>query len=84
MIVHTNALEKSLSAGTSYLDCFRGSVNLRRTEIVCVVWACVTSFHLSSTCGTDQRTNRIQNLCGSAFMAFSTCGRLESPFCSAN
>jgi SP family general alpha glucoside:H+ symporter-like MFS transporter len=37
MIQHTNELEKSLSAGTSYLDCFRG-VNRRRTEIVCGIW----------------------------------------------
>ncbi|KAL2826389.1 general substrate transporter [Aspergillus cavernicola] len=37
MIQHTNELEKSLSAGTSYADCFKG-VNLRRTEIVCGVW----------------------------------------------
>ncbi|KAL5342693.1 general substrate transporter [Aspergillus crustosus] len=37
MIQHTNELEKSLSSGTSYADCFKG-VNLRRTEIVCGVW----------------------------------------------
>jgi MFS transporter, SP family, general alpha glucoside:H+ symporter len=33
----TNEVEKSLTAGSSYLDCFRG-VNLRRTEIACMVW----------------------------------------------
>ena len=33
----TNDAEKSLSAGNSYWDCFKG-VNLRRTEIACVVW----------------------------------------------
>lgn len=38
MMVHTNALEKSLTQGASYLDCFRGT-DLRRTEIVCMVWA---------------------------------------------
>ncbi|KAL4931355.1 uncharacterized protein BDV17DRAFT_288904 [Aspergillus undulatus] len=38
---HTNELEKSLSVGTSYADCFRG-VNLRRTEIVCGVWIAQT------------------------------------------
>lgn len=30
-------MEKEESAGTSYWDCLKG-VNLRRTEIVCVVW----------------------------------------------
>ncbi|OJJ07811.1 hypothetical protein ASPVEDRAFT_375242 [Aspergillus versicolor CBS 583.65] len=39
MIAHTNELEKSLTAGTSYTDCFRhAGGNLRRTEIVCGVW----------------------------------------------
>lgn len=52
MMIHTNALEKEISAGTSYFDCFKG-VDLRRTEVVVVVWA-------------------IQNLCGSAFMGYST------------
>ncbi|KAI9041102.1 putative MFS maltose permease [Aspergillus affinis] len=37
MIQHTNELEKSLTEGTRYTDCFRG-VNLRRTEVVCGVW----------------------------------------------
>lgn len=37
MIQHTNELEASLSSGTSYWDCFKGT-NLRRTEVVCVVW----------------------------------------------
>ena len=52
MMVHTNELEKEISSGTSYWDCFKG-IDLRRTEIICVVWA-------------------IQNLCGSAFMGYST------------
>lgn len=38
MMVHTNALEEKITAGSSYLDCFKG-VDLRRTEIVCMVWA---------------------------------------------
>ncbi|KKO97505.1 sugar porter family MFS transporter [Trichoderma harzianum] len=38
MMVHTNELEKEIEAGTSYLDCFKG-VDLRRTEVVCFVWA---------------------------------------------
>lgn len=37
MIEYTNELEKSLSSGTSYWDCFKGT-DLRRTEIVCCVW----------------------------------------------
>ena len=34
----TNEHEKALSAGTSYLDCFRG-IDLRRTEVACLTWA---------------------------------------------
>ncbi|KIX06842.1 uncharacterized protein Z518_04818 [Rhinocladiella mackenziei CBS 650.93] len=37
MIAHTNELEKSAGAGTTYFDCFKGT-NLRRTEIACVTW----------------------------------------------
>ena len=37
MIRHTNELEKDLTEGASYLDCFKG-VNLRRTEIVCMLF----------------------------------------------
>jgi SP family general alpha glucoside:H+ symporter-like MFS transporter len=37
MMRHTNEVEKEISAGTSYLDCFKG-INLRRTEITSVVW----------------------------------------------
>ncbi|KDE02438.1 hypothetical protein MVLG_07006 [Microbotryum lychnidis-dioicae p1A1 Lamole] len=49
---YTNKIEENVSAGTSYLDCFRG-IDRRRTEIACAVWS-------------------IQNLCGSAFMGYST------------
>ncbi|KAM0816133.1 putative MFS alpha-glucoside transporter [Seiridium cardinale] len=38
MMVHTTALEQKITRGASYLDCFRGT-DLRRTEIVCMVWA---------------------------------------------
>ncbi|OQE20693.1 hypothetical protein PENFLA_c016G10946 [Penicillium flavigenum] len=38
MIRHTTDLEAKLSDGASYFDCFKGT-NLRRTEIVCLVWA---------------------------------------------
>ncbi|OCF32333.1 MFS transporter, SP family, general alpha glucoside:H+ symporter [Kwoniella heveanensis CBS 569] len=36
-MIHTNALEKSITAGTSYLDCFRG-FDLRRTEVAAGAW----------------------------------------------
>ncbi|GIJ88745.1 hypothetical protein Asppvi_007672 [Aspergillus pseudoviridinutans] len=38
MMVHTTALEEKITQGASYLDCFKGT-DLRRTEIVCMVWA---------------------------------------------
>ncbi|CRG92110.1 Maltose permease MAL31 [Talaromyces islandicus] len=38
MMVHTAALEEKITQGASYWDCFRGT-DLRRTEIVCMVWA---------------------------------------------
>lgn len=38
LILHTTAIENETGAGTSYLDCFRG-VDLRRTEIACMVFA---------------------------------------------
>jgi len=41
LMKRTNDLEKSLRAGNSYWDCFMG-VNLRRTEICCMVWATQT------------------------------------------
>jgi SP family general alpha glucoside:H+ symporter-like MFS transporter len=37
MMIHTNDLEKEISSGTSYWECFKG-VDLRRTEIVSIVW----------------------------------------------
>ncbi|KAF5544179.1 alpha-glucoside transport [Fusarium napiforme] len=37
MIVHTNKIESEHTKGSSYLDCFKG-INLRRTEIVCLVF----------------------------------------------
>lgn len=39
MMIETNNLEKSMHEGAGYLDCFRGSSNLWRTEISCVAWA---------------------------------------------
>ncbi|KAJ6263128.1 General alpha-glucoside permease [Drechslerella dactyloides] len=38
MMVHTTQLERQTTAGASYFDCFRG-INLRRTEITCMIWA---------------------------------------------
>ncbi|WWC91664.1 uncharacterized protein L201_006610 [Kwoniella dendrophila CBS 6074] len=38
MIRHTTELEKDMTSGSSYLDCFKG-IDLRRTEIVCAIWA---------------------------------------------
>jgi SP family general alpha glucoside:H+ symporter-like MFS transporter len=38
MMVRTNEHEKSISAGATYWDCFKGT-DLRRTEIACIGWA---------------------------------------------
>lgn len=52
MMIHTNQIETELSAGTSYLDCFRG-IDLRRTEIACVTFlgqiTCGAQFAYSAT-----------------------------------
>lgn len=37
MIIYTDEHNKAISAGTSYLDCFKG-FDLRRIEIVCMCW----------------------------------------------
>jgi SP family general alpha glucoside:H+ symporter-like MFS transporter len=37
MMVHTNEMEKAVTAGTRYQDCFKGT-DLRRTEICANVW----------------------------------------------
>lgn len=39
MMQHTDEREREISAGTSYADCFR-RMDLRRTEITCLAWAC--------------------------------------------
>ncbi|KAI5269824.1 putative sphingosine-1-phosphate lyase [Aureobasidium subglaciale] len=36
-MIHTNEMEKQVTLGTSYQDCFKG-IELRRTEICCMVW----------------------------------------------
>lgn len=38
IIIHTDNLEKEITAGTSYFDCFRGAER-RRTEIACMCFA---------------------------------------------
>src|SRR6266511_2882519 len=37
MMKQTNEMEKAMSRGTSYLQCFRG-IDARRTEIASMVW----------------------------------------------
>ncbi|CAI7602472.1 unnamed protein product [Penicillium viridicatum] len=50
MMTHTNETEKHLGNGRiTYLDCFKG-INLRRTEIACMIWiAQQASFSSSGT-----------------------------------
>ena len=50
MMIYTNELEKANTSGTRYLDCFKGT-DLRRTEIVCMVWAIQTLCGASSFTG---------------------------------
>jgi SP family general alpha glucoside:H+ symporter-like MFS transporter len=45
VIVYTDEMEKQMSTGASYWDCFKG-LNLRRTEIVCMTWVA------QAMCGT--------------------------------
>ncbi|KAI0853957.1 sugar transporter [Daldinia vernicosa] len=41
LMVYTDEMEKQVSQGTKYWDCFRGT-DLRRTEIVCFIWLAQT------------------------------------------
>ncbi|KAI1656618.1 sugar transporter [Daldinia decipiens] len=41
LMVYTDEMEKQISEGTKYWDCFRGT-DLRRTEIVCFIWLAQT------------------------------------------
>ncbi|KAI0131030.1 sugar transporter [Daldinia grandis] len=41
LMVYTDEMEKQVSVGTKYWDCFRGT-DLRRTEIVCFIWLAQT------------------------------------------
>ncbi|RSH78845.1 uncharacterized protein EHS24_001766 [Apiotrichum porosum] len=38
MMRHTTELERDITSGSSYWDCFKGT-DRRRTEIVCMIWA---------------------------------------------
>lgn len=40
-MVYTDQMEKQVSEGTKYRDCFRG-IDGRRTEIVCMTWVAQT------------------------------------------
>ena len=40
-MIYTNEMEKRVSSGTNYADCFK-STDLRRTEIVCMTWIAQT------------------------------------------
>ncbi|KAI1411179.1 general substrate transporter [Hypoxylon sp. FL1857] len=41
LMIYTDEMEKQVSEGTTYWDCFKG-VDLRRTEIVCFIWLAQT------------------------------------------
>ena len=40
-MIYTDEMEKQISIGSSYLDCFKG-VERRRTEIACMCWVVQT------------------------------------------
>jgi SP family general alpha glucoside:H+ symporter-like MFS transporter len=77
-IVHTNNLEKEMTVGTSYFDCFRGT-ELRRTEIACfsfmgqilvgLVFA-YNSTYFFSQIGLDSSTTYNLNVGGTALALF--------------
>lgn len=52
LMIHTNDIERNITEGTSYWDCFRG-IDLRRTEIACVTFlgqiTCGAQFAYSAT-----------------------------------
>ncbi|KAI1804496.1 sugar transporter [Daldinia bambusicola] len=41
LMIYTDEMEKQVSEGTKYWDCFKGT-DLRRTEIVCFIWLAQT------------------------------------------
>lgn len=64
MMVHTNEMEKAISEGTSYKDCFKRT-DLRRTEICAMVWFvqafCGASFMGFSTYFYEQAGLNVSN-----------------------
>lgn len=85
MMQHTDRLEREISSGTSYLDCFRGC-ELRRTEIACMVFlaqiTCGIQFAYSATyfleqAGLSANSSYGLNLGGTAI---SFCGTAASWF----
>ncbi|RMJ07019.1 hypothetical protein CDV36_013380 [Fusarium kuroshium] len=85
LMIHTNAIEESISQGTSYWYCFRPA-DRRRTEIACVSFlgqiTCGAQFAYSATyffqqAGLDSETSYNLNLGGTG-MAF--CGTIASWF----
>lgn len=64
MMVHTNEMEKAVTAGTSYTDCFKGT-DLRRTEVCANVWIiqawCGASFMGFSTYFYEQAGLDVSN-----------------------
>ncbi len=74
MMKLTNEHEKVLSAGTNYWDCFRG-IDLRRTEVACLTWACQNLWLYVSTIFTlPPSTPLTHSFLSSlaAFMGYST------------
>lgn len=85
MMVHTNEIEKEITEGTSYFDCFRG-FDLRRTEIACVAFVgqitCGAQFAYSATYFFEQAGLSPDNAyavnLGDTGLAF--CGTIASWF----
>jgi SP family general alpha glucoside:H+ symporter-like MFS transporter len=79
-IIHTNELEKQLTAGTKYQDCFRG-VERRRTEIACMAFAgqvlsgsslAYNSTYFFQQVGLDSDTTYKLNIGGTALALMGT------------
>ncbi|KAL2827321.1 general substrate transporter [Aspergillus cavernicola] len=80
LIIYTNNLEEQLSVGTSYWDCFKG-LELRRTEIACVVFAgqilsglnfAYNSTYFFQQIGLDSTTTYHLNVGGNGMALFAT------------
>ena len=62
MIAHTTALEEQITTGAKYADCFKGT-DLRRTEIVCMVWA-IQNLSVNSFSGYATYVSTLLSLLG--------------------